>query len=32
MRRSRNNNASDLSHVGTRVPHGTLTGPVKRMN
>jgi hypothetical protein len=32
MRRSRNNNASDLSHVETRVTHVTLTGRVKRMN
>jgi hypothetical protein len=32
MRRSRNNNASDLSHVETRVPHFTLIGRVKRMN
>ena len=32
MRRSRNKNASDLSHVETRVPHGTLTDRVKRMN
>jgi hypothetical protein len=32
MRRSRNNYASDLSHVETRVPYATLTSRVKRMN